>query len=308
MTGDLLIELTNWNGYRDVVRNIGRLERCIESLSCCRPSVKSSDNLMLVDHSSDDGSADYLRAIPFGTKFRMDRAIDVPYYDAHILDFIRESGARWIWHIENDSVFFANHDFVGQAMDVLSSDPEVRFVNLRQIGPLDEILQHNARFDHLASAQLKGTPAGTAYWSVDLSKGYSPWSIYSNHGWIAATETVIGLFHEVRTIGGDKPLELQLAELCKAKGYGGARLVRDAFWHWSMTGWWTAPEDSLAVLYSLPDRTKSFSSYDLRKFFYGPFADEPLDSRCGAITRWNKLEKVFSSQGLAGVYETLGML
>lgn len=308
MTGDLLIELTNWNGFRDAVRNIGRLERCLDSLVVSRPCVKSSDNLLLVDHSSADGSGEYLQTIPFGTKFRIDRVLDVPYYDARILDFIRGSGARWIWHIENDSVFFAKHDFVNESIDVLSNDPAVEFVHLRQIGPLDEILQHNAMFEHLASAHLKKTPAGTSYWSIDTQKEHSPWSVYSNHGWIARTETVLELFREVRTIGVEKPLELRLAVLCKSKGYGSAKLMRDAFWHWSMTGWWTAPEDSLTVLNSLPEHIKSISSYELRKRFYGCGPDQSGDLHLETKTRWYELERVFSSRGLKGLCESLELV
>ena len=307
MDHELLIELTNHNGYRDAVYNIGRLERCINSLIKCQPFVKSIAHLILIDQASEDGSRDYIRSLPFGKKFYLEYATDFSYYDAKIFEYIRNSGVKWWCHIENDSVFFNTADFFDQAIDVLSSNHDVQFVHLRQIGPLDEILQQNVMFDVLASSQLKHTPAGTGYWQFDKRKPFSPWAIYTNHGWIARTATILNLFEEIMLYDKD-PLELQLSILSKSKEYASAKLLSDAFWHWSKSGWWAAPEESLYALESLPEKVKYVSSYVLREYFYGVSPHHTWISKGDFSHKWLKLRELFLIYGLKKVYSYLGLI
>src|SRR3989344_7486405 len=172
--------LFNYNGMRNAVFGIGRLQITLDSLIENVPLIKTI-RFILVDNHSSDESKEVLFSFPFGEKHTFNRVVDGSNWFStsrnnlenlrRILSMVK---TRYYWNIENDSYFFNPNDLVSKAVFALEENPDISIIHLRRWTPLDCQDKPGAPQNHTRVEEIRKYGNGILY-VLERTQDYAVW-------------------------------------------------------------------------------------------------------------------------------------
>ena len=177
----ITLNIGNYNGMRDKLDGKGRIQITMESFLDCVPNLPKMD-LRFIDNESQDGSWEYIKSLSFGIKERTPpirvepRWLSITINNmANMRKSIETSNMPYFWNVENDTYFFRKEDFIGEAIEILETNPDISLVNMRRFTKIDEhdlpgVPRNLNRF-----SETRETPSGFSFYIMEKRPEYALW-------------------------------------------------------------------------------------------------------------------------------------
>ncbi|OGJ15389.1 hypothetical protein A3K73_07990 [Candidatus Pacearchaeota archaeon RBG_13_36_9] len=178
----ITIHIGNYNGMRDQINGKGRLQLTVESFLNCVPELRNMD-VRFIDNDSQDGSWEYIKSLPFGTKEQVSQIKVEPRWLlitvnnlANMRKSIETSDLPYFWNVENDTYFFRrNEGFIDRAIEILETNSDIGLVHMRRFTNIDEhdlpgIPRNLNRF-----SEIRVAPSGFSFYLMERRPEYALW-------------------------------------------------------------------------------------------------------------------------------------